>query len=77
MHHMKINIKSYLKHMIPHHQVAIDMSKRLLMHTKNQYLIDFCKKLIYDQQYEIKLMNDLLNDNNFYYSELLGDEVIF
>ena len=34
----------YLEHMIPHHQVAIDMSKRLLMHTNNTYLMDFCRK---------------------------------
>jgi len=73
---MKMNIKGYLEHMKPHHQVAVDMSKRLLLHTKNSYLIDFCKKLIFDQQTEIKLMNDLGN-SNFYYSELLGEEVIF
>jgi uncharacterized protein (DUF305 family) len=30
MEHMQINDTSYLEHMIPHHQVAIDMSKRLL-----------------------------------------------
>jgi len=77
MEHMKINIKSYLKHMIPHHKVAIDMSRRLLLHSKNMYLIDFCKKLIYDQQIEIKKMLDLLKNSNFYYSELLNSEVIF
>ena len=36
----------YLEHMIPHHQVAIDMSKRLLLHTNHSYLMDFCRKLI-------------------------------
>ena len=35
MKHMKVNDRSYLEHMIPHHQVAVDMSKRLLLHTKN------------------------------------------
>ena len=34
MKHMEINDKSYLEHMIPHHQVAIDMCNRLLIHTK-------------------------------------------
>jgi uncharacterized protein (DUF305 family) len=58
---MKITSKSYLEHMIPHHQVAVDMSKRLLMHTNNSYLLDFCRKLITDQQGEILMMNDLLN----------------
>ena len=27
MKHMKVNDRSYLEHMIPHHQVAVDMSK--------------------------------------------------
>ena len=57
---MDVTPKSYLEHMIPHHQVAVDMSKRLLMYTDNSYLIDFCRKLITDQQGEILFMNDLL-----------------
>ena len=72
MAHMKVNDRSYLEHMIPHHQVAVDMSKRLLLHTTNSYLINFCKKLIIDQQYEILKMNQLLespmaNKNNLFY----------
>ena len=53
---------SYLEHMIPHHQVAIDMSKRLLLHTNHSYLMDFCRKLIIDQQGEIFTMNNLLKN---------------
>ena len=69
---MGINDKSYLEHMIPHHQVAIDMSHRLLLHTNNSYLLDFCRKLIIDQQSEIFYMNNLLGKHNvFYKSELL------
>ena len=45
-----------------HHQVAIDMSKRLLLHSNHSYLIDFCRKLIIDQQYEIYYMNNLLKN---------------
>ena len=77
MKHMKVNDRSYLEHMIPHHQVAIDMSKRLLLHTTNSYLINFCKNLIVDQQYEILKMNQLLEspmvdkDNLFYRSNIL------
>ena len=71
MEHMEINDKSYLEHMIPHHQVAIDMSKRLLLHTNHSYLIDFCKKLIIDQQGEIYRMNYLLYNTYNYQSELL------
>ena len=48
--------------MIPHHQVAIDMSRRLLLHTNHSYLMEFCRKLIIDQQGEIYLMNNLLKN---------------
>jgi uncharacterized protein (DUF305 family) len=68
---MEISDRSYLEHMIPHHQVAIDMSKRLLMHTNNSYLLVFCRKLIIDQQSEIYLMNNLLNNPSNYKSEIL------
>jgi uncharacterized protein (DUF305 family) len=67
---MKVSDRSYLEHMIPHHQVAIDMSKRLLLHTNNSYLLVFCRKLIVDQQSEIYLMNNLLN-NTYNYTSLL------
>ena len=63
MEHMEINDVSYLKHMIPHHQVAIDMSKRLLRYTNNSYLLQFCKNLIIEQQGEILYMNKLLKSN--------------
>jgi uncharacterized protein (DUF305 family) len=46
MEHMEVSDKKYLEHMIPHHQVAIDMSKRLLLHTNHSYLMEFCRKLI-------------------------------
>jgi uncharacterized protein (DUF305 family) len=70
MMNMKVSDRSYLEHMIPHHQVAIDMSKRLLLHTNNSYLLVFCRKLIVDQQSEIYLMNNLLN-NTYNYTSLL------
>ena len=72
---MKINDTSYLEHMIPHHQVAIDMSKRLLLHTNHSYLLDFCRKLIIDQQGEIYAMNNLLNNTYNYESELLSSNI--
>ena len=71
MKHMEINETSYLEHMIPHHQVAIDMSRRLLIHTNNSYLLDFCRKLIIDQQGEIHNMNYLLKNKYNHKSELL------
>ena len=58
--------------MIPHHQVAIDMSKRLLLHTNHSYLMEFCRKLIVEQQGEIFLMNNMLKNKYNYQSELLN-----
>mgnify|MGYP006136144841 FL=1 len=71
MKHMKLTVNSYLEHMIPHHQVAIDMSRRLLLHTNHSYLIDFCNKLIFEQQNEIFYMNNLLQNKYLHTSELL------
>ena len=71
MEHMEITDRSYLEHMIPHHQVAIDMSKRLLLHTNHSYLMEFCRKLIIYQQGEIFFMNNLLKNTYNYHSELL------
>jgi uncharacterized protein (DUF305 family) len=71
MENMKITNNSYLEHMIHHHQVAIDMSKRLLLHTNHSYLLVFCRKLIVDQQSEIYLMNNLLKKTYNYKSKLL------
>ena len=68
---MVITDKSYLEHMIPHHQVAIDMSRRLLLHSNHPYLMDFCRKLILDQGGEIFYMNSLLKNSYNYQSELL------
>ena len=71
MTHMEITNISYLEHMIPHHQVAIDMSKRLLLYSNHSYLIDFCRKLIIDQQYEIYYMNNLLKNIYQHQSNIL------
>ena len=70
MEHMQIN-DNIGKHMIPHHQVAVDMSKKLLLHTTHSYLIEFCKNLIIEQQGEIFYMNNLLQNRFNNYSELL------
>jgi uncharacterized protein (DUF305 family) len=68
MKNMIITDKRYLQHMIPHHQVAINMSKRLLLYTNNSYLRDFCYQLIINQQAEIFYMKSLLKDMNMYES---------
>ena len=66
MNHMKHTDKSFLEHMIPHHQVAIVMSERLLKHTNNTHMIHLCYRIITAQRGEILHMNyilDYLNKN--------------
>lgn len=62
MAHMKLNEKMYIEHMIPHHQVAVDMSKTLLQHTNNDFMIQFAYRIIRSQQQEISYMNQLLQN---------------
>ena len=59
MEHMDLTDKSYLDHMVPHHQVAVDMCKRLLLHTKSTHMMALCYDIIYGQQAEILQMNQL------------------
>lgn len=69
--HMKLDDKMYIEHMIPHHQVAVDMSKKLLKHTKNDFMIYLAYRIIRSQQEEIMLLSDLLHKNNFNYESKL------
>ena len=57
--------KAYLEHMIPHHQVAIDMSKKLLKNTKNDFMIYLCYRIIRSQEEEVVMLNDILQSNNY------------
>ena len=59
MNNMILNEKTYIEHMIPHHQVAIDMSKKLLKNTKNDFMIYLAYRIIRNQQEEILLLNDI------------------
>ena len=62
MSHMKLDEVMYLKHMIPHHQVAVDMSKTLLKNTNNDFMIYLAYRIIRSQQNEINYMNQLLQN---------------
>jgi uncharacterized protein (DUF305 family) len=55
----------YLDHMIPHHQIAIDMSKKLLLYTNSTYIIDLANKVIVQQKKEISFMTGLLDKTTF------------
>lgn len=67
-----INETKYLEHMIPHHQMAIDISRQLLNYTTNSYLITLCNKIIREQENEIFYMNSLLK-SGIYTSSLLSN----
>lgn len=70
--HMVLDDISYIEHMIPHHQVAVDMSKKLLKHTKNDFMIYLAYRIIRAQQSEIVLLNDLKKKINYrHQSELV------
>ena len=72
MKHMKLDELMYINHMIPHHQVAVDMSKKLLKNTKNDFMIHLAYRIIRSQQEEILLLNDLLKtDKNLRYKSNL------
>jgi hypothetical protein len=58
--HMIVTDMQYIHHMIPHHQVAIDMCKVLLKHTKSDFLIYLAYRMIRGQESEIILLNDIL-----------------
>ena len=62
MSHMKLDETMYLKHMIPHHQVAVNMSKTLLKNTNNDFMIYLAYRIIRSQQNEINYMNQLLQN---------------
>jgi uncharacterized protein (DUF305 family) len=71
MEHMKLTDKMYIEHMIPHHQVAVDMSKKLLKHTQSDFMIQLSYRIIRSQQDELILLNDLLSKKNYVYESNL------
>lgn len=76
MKHMKLDDIVYIEHMIPHHQVAVDMSKMLIKNTKRDIMLFLAYRIIKSQQDEIIMLNDYLkslkNNKDFvYHSELL------
>ena len=72
MHHLShITDNSYIEHMIPHHQVAIDMSKILLKNTDNDMMIWLAYRIIKDQQQEVIILNNLKKSKYKYKSNLI------
>ena len=63
--------KMYIQHMIPHHQVAVDMSKKILNATNNDFIIDLAYKIIHNQQLEIAKLYYLLKSEYVFESSIL------
>jgi uncharacterized protein (DUF305 family) len=61
----------YIKHMIPHHQVAVDMSKRILNATNDDFIIDLAYKIIHSQQLEISKLYNLSKSKYIFESNIL------
>lgn len=73
LHHMKLDDDMYIKHMIPHHQVAVDMSKVLLKNTKNDFMIYLAYRIIRSQQGEIIMLDNLLHKSTYkHHSDLIN-----
>jgi len=67
----EITDRNFLEHMIPHHQVAVNMSKRLLKHTQSPFMIEFCRRVINSQEEEIWTMKGILKNYMTYNSSIL------
>jgi uncharacterized protein (DUF305 family) len=61
----------YIEHMIPHHQVAVDMSKKILKTTNNDFIIDLAYKIIHNQQSEIANLYYLSKSKNMFKGNIL------
>lgn len=48
--------------MIIHHKAAVDMSKDILKTSRHDTILDFARKVILNQSYEINYMKSLLNN---------------
>ena len=67
--HMDLTDEMNIHHMIPHHQVAVDMSKVLLTNTTNDFMIYLAYRIIHSQQEEIILLNNLLHSRLYQSSD--------
>ena len=57
--HMQLTDDAYIQHMVPHHQVAVDMSKKILQTTKNDAVVYLANRIIKSQEAEIITLNAL------------------
>ena len=57
--------------MTPHHQVAVDMSKKIIKTTNNDFIMDLAYKIIHNQQLEITNLYYLSKSKNMFESNIL------
>jgi uncharacterized protein (DUF305 family) len=55
--------RDFLAAMVPHHQGAIDMAKAILLVTTDPRIRNLAQSIITEQQYEIELMQSLLDSS--------------
>jgi hypothetical protein len=55
-----VNEKDYILGMIPHHSMAVHMSKRLLEKEPSETMKQFAKQIIQQQEKEIRYMKQLI-----------------
>ena len=58
-----IDDKQFLQGMVPHHSMAILMSKKIKNKTKNPRIQRLASQIIRSQANEINIMNDILKEN--------------
>lgn len=67
-HNKILTDKQYMKHMIPHHDVAITMAERVIKYSTNPSMIDFAYGVIKNQRYEIWLMRQYIDKSQRIFS---------
>jgi hypothetical protein len=65
---------NFLKHMITHHEMAIDISIRHIKNTKSDILIKILRELIWTQKNEIVMMKQELNHKTENISEIISNK---
>jgi len=66
--------KDFLKHMIPHHQMAIDISIQHIKNTKTDIIMKVLRELIWTQKYEIAMMFGELKHKTDNVSEITNNQ---
>ena len=63
--HGEVTDDQFLEHMIPHHQMAIDMAQQVSKYSTNPAILSMARDIIWSQQNEIWVMRALLRSPPF------------